>query len=187
MTTAVLKHMRRAPADPAEQASLATSTGQPDRASTTPQSTGTERCPESGEVPPRISRGRPAEGNGTSVMAEDHCLALKEDGSTVAGGGCAEGMLPARDSKVERSQRGYLEPGTGCSDGSVPLGPVELPVLPAELPAVNSLDKGVQKMLWRNAYDFTVADRQGVVIVIHSRTRRVHVRHTRACVVARLR
>ena len=88
---------------------------------------------------------------------------------------------------MERPQGGFSELGTGCSDGSVPLGPVELPVLPAELPVLNSLDKGVQKMLWRNAYDFTVADRQGVGVVIHSRTRIAHVHHTRGCGIAMLR
>ena len=185
MTTAVLKHMQRSVAGPAEQASPATSTGQANRGSAGLQSTGAERCPESGESTPKISRGRPAEPNDTSAMAEDSCLAVKEDGSSVADDSCAEGMLPVRDSKVERPQRGY--PEAGCGDGSVPLGPVELPALPAELPAVNSLDKVVQKMLWRNAYDFTVADRQGVGFVVHSRTRSVHVQQTRACVIATLR
>lgn len=36
---------------------------------------------------------------------------------------------------------------------------IQLPVLPAEAPTINTLDKELQQKLWRKKYEFTAADR----------------------------
>ena len=96
---------------------------------------------------PQPSHASQAE-NGTNLVPAAHEASATRTTQSAIDGELANsqtGVISRRESTDN-----LLHNGSEC---------IQLPLLPAEAPTTNILDKELQQRLWRKKYDFTAADR----------------------------